>query len=88
VGGWDSTFVKAASSVFMKIRNSALDRVELFPSFPAYFWNTAIRDSMHFSVSVGWDIFAFGEKKNAGLRQEQDVKDWMLENMPENLISF
>lgn len=81
------TFVKAASSVFMKVRNSVLERLLLFPSFPAYFWNTAIRDSMHRSVSVGLDIFAFGEKNNSGLKQGQDIKDWLLENTPGNLVS-
>lgn len=34
-------FVKAASSVFMKVRNSVLETVQLLPSFPAYFWKTA-----------------------------------------------
>lgn len=58
-----STFVKAASSVFMKVRNSVLESVKLLLSFPAYLWKTAIRDSMHRSVSVGLDIFALGEKK-------------------------
>lgn len=57
-----STFVKAASSVFMKVRNSVLESVQLLPSLPANFWKTAIRDSMHRSVSVGLDIFAFREK--------------------------
>ena len=61
-----STFVKAASSVFMKVRNSVLESVELLRSFPAYLRKTAIRDSMHRSVSVGLDIFAFGEKKIQG----------------------
>ena len=56
-------FVKAPSSVFMKIRNSALESLLLLPSLPACFWKTAIRDSMHRSVSVGLDTFAFGGKK-------------------------
>lgn len=47
------TFVKAASSVFMKARNSLLERVRLSPSRPAYRWKTASRDSMQRSVSVG-----------------------------------
>lgn len=58
--------MKAASSVFMKVRNSVLESVQLLPSFPANFWKTAIRDSMHRSVSVGLDIFAFREKKSQG----------------------
>lgn len=56
-------FVKAPSSVFMKIRNSALESLVLLPSLPACFWKTAIRDSMHRSVSVGLDTFAFGGGK-------------------------
>lgn len=47
----------------MNVRNSVLESLLLFPSFPAYFWNTAIRDSMHRSVSVGLDIFALEKKK-------------------------
>lgn len=47
------TFVKAASSVFMKARNSFLESVQLSPSRPAYRWKTARRDSMQRSVSVG-----------------------------------
>ena len=63
LGAGTSTFVKAPSSVFMKIRNSALESLLLLPSLPACFWKTAIRDSMHRSVSVGLDTFAFGGKK-------------------------
>lgn len=66
----------------MKFRNSVLERVWLKLSFPAYFWKTAIRDSMHRSVSVGLEIFAFGEKKMQG-----SDKGWMLESTPENLLS-
>lgn len=62
-GAGTSTFVKAPSSVFMKIRNSALESLVLLPSLPACFWKTAIRDSMHRSVSVGLDTFAFGGGK-------------------------
>lgn len=52
--GWTLlTFVKAASSVFMKARNSLLESVQLSPSRPAYRWKTASRDSMQRSVSVG-----------------------------------
>lgn len=47
------TFVKAASSVFMKARNSFLESVQLSPSRPAYRWKTASSDSMQRSVSVG-----------------------------------
>ena len=62
-------FVKAPSSVFMKIRNSALESLLLLPSLPACLWKTAIRGSMHRSVSVGLDIFAmFGEERSTGLR--------------------
>ena len=61
-------FVKAPSSLFMKIRNSALESLQLLPSLPACLWKTAIRDSMHRSVSVGLDIFAmFGEERSTGL---------------------
>lgn len=67
MGAGTGTFVKAASSVFMKVRNSVLESWQLFPSFPLYFWKTAIRDSMHRSVSVGLDIFAFEENKNVEL---------------------
>lgn len=67
MGAGTGTFVKAASSVFMKVRNSVLESWLLFPSFPLYFWKTAIRDSMHRSVSVGLDIFTFEENKNAEL---------------------
>lgn len=67
MGAGTGTLVKAASSVFMKLRNSVLESVQLFPSFPLYFWKTAIRDSMHRSVSVGLDIFAFEENKKAEL---------------------
>lgn len=62
-GAGTSTFVKAPSSVFMKIRNSALESLVLLPSLPACFWKTAIRDSMHRSVSVGLETFAFGGEK-------------------------
>ena len=55
-------FVKAPSSVFMKIRNSALESLLLLPSLPARFWKTAIRDSMHHSVFVGLDTFAMSER--------------------------
>lgn len=51
-------FLKAASSVFLKVRNSALESMPLLPSFPAYFWKIAIRDSMHCSVSARLGIFA------------------------------
>lgn len=47
------TFVKEASSVFMKARNSLLESFKLSPSRPAYRWKTASRDSMQRSVSVG-----------------------------------
>lgn len=50
-------FVKAACSVLMKLRKSVLERLHVLPSFPAYFWKTAIRDSMYSSVSVGLDVF-------------------------------
>lgn len=60
-------FVKAASSVFMKVRNSVLESVQLLPSFPANFWKTAIRDSMHRSVSVGLDIFAMCSRDGRGV---------------------
>lgn len=66
--------VKAASSVFMKVRNSVLERLLLFPSRPAYLWKTAIRDSMHRSVSVGLDILAFGER-NSKFRRGRETKD-------------
>lgn len=71
-GAGSSTFVKAASSVFMKVRNSVLESLQLLPSFPAYLWKTAIRDSMHRSVSVGLDIFALREEKS-GFRQGLDA---------------
>ena len=58
-------FVKAPSSVFMKIRNSALESLLLLPSLPACLWKTAIRDSMHCSVSVGLDTVAMSEKSEA-----------------------
>ena len=58
-------FVKAPSSVFMKIRNSALKSLLLLPSLPACFWKTAIRDSMHRSVSIGLDTFAMSERSEA-----------------------
>lgn len=86
-GAGTSTFVKAPSSVFMKIRNSALESLVLLPSLPACFWKTAIRDSMHRSVSVGLDTFAFGGKKNSGFRQGEDIKSWVLENTPQDLVS-
>ena len=58
-------FVKAPSSVFMRIRNLALESLLLLPSLPACFWKTAVRDSMHRSVSVGLDIFAMSERSEA-----------------------
>ena len=58
-------FVKAPSSVFMKIRNSALESLLLLPSLPACFWKTSIRDSMHRSVSIGLDTFAMSERSEA-----------------------
>lgn len=61
----NNTFVKAASSTFMKLRNSVLESVLLLPSLPAYFWKTAIRDSMHLSVSVGPDMLP-SERKIQG----------------------
>lgn len=54
-------FVKAARSVLMKLRKSVLERLHVLPSFPAYFWRIAIRDSMHSSVSVGLDVSALSE---------------------------
>ena len=58
-------FLKAPNSVFMKIRNSALESLLLLPSLPACFWKTAIRDSMHRSVSIGLDTFAMSERRVA-----------------------
>ena len=55
-------FVKAPSSVFMKIRNLALESLLLLPSLPACFWKTAIRDSMHHLVFVGMDTSAMSER--------------------------
>ena len=77
-------FVKAPSSVFMKISNSALESLLLLPSLPACFWKRAIRDSMQRSVSVGLDIFAmFGEERGTGLRAgsgaaNHDFLTWFL----------
>ena len=65
LGAGTSTFVKAPSSVFMKIRNSALESLLLLPSLPACFWKTAIRDSMHRLVSIGLDTFAMSERSEA-----------------------
>lgn len=56
------TFVKEASSVFMKVRNSFLESLRLSPSRPAYLWKTASSDSMQRSVSVG-ETLDYGAEK-------------------------
>lgn len=54
-------FVKAVSFIFMMLRNTLWESLQLLPSLPGHFWNTAIRDSGHHSVSVDLKILALLE---------------------------
>ena len=53
-------FLKAAISIFMKLRKLLLNNLQLFPSFPAYFWKTVIRTQCT-TVSIGLEIFVLSE---------------------------
>lgn len=63
-------FVKAASSVFMKVRKSVLGRLYVLPSFQAFFWKTAVRlDALLGLCRVGYFCHVEVGKRRAGCEQ-------------------